>query len=191
MRPCSVFCAFILALLPTAPVAWAKDYSWSASFYAGPATNNYASQIFSGQFKVDGAMAGLALDRNLLDFGPHFRLIAEGQVTHYFSSAPTTTLNVGLGLRYERLLSNSVPVSISAYMGPSYAMAPPIYLTASGTTARYRLLNYLSAEVAFGLSRTSGWDLVFREYHRSGMYGLYATDVDEGSMLGIGLRRRF
>jgi hypothetical protein len=184
-----VVCA--LSLVLSRADALAKGTLWSATLYAGPASNDFASHIVSGKFRVQGAMVGVALDRNILYLGSGFKVVAEGQVTHYFLDQPTTTINLGLGIKYAgTAISPTMPLSVAFYMGPSYAIDPPLYTTSSGIT-RHRFLNFLSVEVAVGLPRAPGWDIVFREYHRSGMYGLYAKDVDEGSMLGVGIRRRF
>ncbi len=187
----AAFAIAMLSLTAASQGAWAKGTLWSATLYAGPASNDFASQIVSGKFRVEGAMAGVALDRNLAYLGAGFKLVAEAQATHYFMDRPTTTFSAGLGIKYDALSAGpGMPVAVAFYMGPSYAIDPPLYIV-GGTTRQPRVLNYLSAEITIGLPHARGWDLVFREFHRSGMYGLYAKDVDEGSMIGVGIRHRF
>jgi len=162
---------------------------WSATLYAGPATNNYTSQIFSGHLDIRGAMVGLAIDRNLFDLGAGFRLVGEAQAAHYFLDPSTSTFAVGLGLKYDRLsLGADIPVAVALYLGPSYSIDPPQYATDSGLV-RYRFLNYFASEATFGVS--PHWNISLRTFHRSGMYGLYARDVDEGTMIGVGIRHIF
>jgi hypothetical protein len=49
----------------------------------------------------------------------------------------------------------------------------------------------VSAEFAIQIPHTDNWDAVLRLYHRSGAWGLYAVQVDQGTMVGAGLRIRF
>lgn len=177
-------------MLGNGPVC-AEEGPWSATLYAGPATNNYASQIFHGEFHIQGPMAGLAIDRDLFYLGAGFRIVGEAQATHYFLDPPTSTFAVGLGLKYDRLsLGPNIPVTVALYLGPSYSIDPPLYPTGTGFV-RYRFLNYLSSEATFGIPGAPHWAISLRTFHRSGMYGLYARDVDEGTMIGIGIRHNF
>jgi hypothetical protein len=165
---------------------------WSATLYAGPATNNYTSQIFHGNINIQGPMLGLALDRNLAYLGAGFSLLAEGQAAHYFFSPPTTTFGLGLGIKYEMFsIAPEAPVSLAFYMGPSYSFDPPLDANGGALPQRHPFLNYLSSEVTIGIPHWPGWDVSLRSFHRSGMYGLYARGVDEGTMVGVGIRHSF
>jgi hypothetical protein len=182
--------AGILLLAPRA--AAAHPTRWSVSVYAGPGSNDYFTHIFGGKFRVEGAVAAVALDRNIVYLGDGFKLVAEAQAVQYFFDTPTTALSLGLGIKYDALsLGPDMPVAMAFYMGPSYAIDPPAYYTAAGGVKRYTWLNYLGTEFTVGIPQWRRWDFVVRGYHRSGLYGLYARDVDEGSMIGIGLRHRF
>jgi hypothetical protein len=185
--------ALLAGVLVFAPgVAAAHATRWSVSVYAGPASNDYFTHIFGGKFKVEGGAAAIALDRNVAYLGNGFKLVAEAQVVHYFFDTPTTALSLGLGIKYDALsFGPDVPVAMAFYLGPSYAIDPPIYYTAAGGVKRYTWLNYVGTEFTVRIPAREHWDFVVRGYHRSGLYGLYAHDVDEGSMIGIGLRRRF
>jgi len=165
---------------------------WSATLYAGPATNNYTSQIFHGDFGIEGPALGFALDRHLFDLGAGFSLLAEGQAVHYFLSPPTTTFGLGLGIKYDLLsIAPEVPVTVALYMGPSYSIDPPLDANGPEIPARHRFLNYLSSEVNIGIPHAPDWSVSIRSFHRSGMYGLYARGIDEGSTIGIGIRHIF
>jgi hypothetical protein len=170
--------------------AAAGTYSY-ATLYGGPSTNQFATDVLlHGHFRVAGAMAGLAIDRPLFYFGDNFALLGEAQATHYFFEHPTTTFSAGLGIRYATYVEYDIPASIAVYMGPSYALDP--FAALVGTTLRrHKFLNYVSSEITLGIPHAPGWAFSFRTFHRSGMYGLYARDVDEGSMIGIGIRRSF
>jgi len=160
--------------------------------YVGPATNNYTSQIFHGDFGVEGPALGLALDRNLFYLGAGFSLLAEAQVVHYFFNPPTTTFGLGLGIKYDLLsIAPDAPVTVALYMGPSYSLDPPLDANGPETPARHRFLNYLSSEVTIGIPHSPNWSVSLRSFHRSGMYGLYARGIDEGSTIGIGIRHIF
>ncbi|HUO98276.1 MAG TPA: hypothetical protein VMU01_06390 [Rhizomicrobium sp.] len=182
--------ASMLLLVPSA--AGAHATKWSLSVYAGPGSNDYFTHIFGGKFKVEGGVAAIALDRNVAYLGNGFKLVAEAQAVHYFFDTPTTALSLGLGLKYDALsLGPGMPVAMAFYVGPSYAIDPPLYYTTAAGVKRYTWLNYVSTEFTVGIPGSQRWAFVLRGYHRSGMYGLYAHDVDEGSMIGIGLRYRF
>jgi hypothetical protein len=182
--------AGMLLLAPGAAAAQATN--WSVSVYAGPGSNDYFTHIFGGKFKVEGGVAAVALDRNIATLGDGFKLVAEAQAVHYFFDTPTTALSLGLGLKYDALsLGPGMPVAMAFYLGPSFAIDPPAYYPAAGGVRRYTWLNYVGTEFTVRVPGQERWDFVLRGYHRSGMYGLYARDVDEGSMIGIGFRRRF
>jgi hypothetical protein len=165
---------------------------WSATLYVGPATNNYTSQIFHGDFNIEGPALGFALDRHLFDLGAGFSLLAEAQAVHYFFSPPTTTFGLGVGIKYDLLsIAPGAPVTVALYMGPSCSLDPPLDANGPEIPARHRFLNYLSSEVNIGIPHAADWSVSIRSFHRSGMYGLYARGIDEGSMIGVGIRHTF
>jgi hypothetical protein len=158
----------------------------SVTFYGGPATYQFVSQIFQGNFGVDGMMWGLAYDRGLSDLGAGFTLEAEVQATHFFNNPSSSAVAGGLGVRYDTSHWTSQASSFAFYTGPSYADDP---VRNQGHSER--LLEYVAVEFAFENINQSQWDGVIRMFHRSGAFGLYGNDADTGSMLGIGIRRRF
>lgn len=166
--------------------AVAEDVRQSVTFYAGPATHQYVSQIVQGQFAVDGMMLGLAYDRHLAKLGADFSLEAEVQVTHFFDGRSYSTAAGGLGVRYDASRWTGQAASFAFYTGPSYADAPARH---DGHSSRF--LEYVGLEFALENINQSQWDGVIRIFHRSGAFGLYAQDADTGSMLGIGIQRRF
>jgi hypothetical protein len=55
-----------------------------------------------------------------------------------------------------------------------------------------RFLNYVGIELAVPIPyHERHWDAVVRIYHRSGAWGVYSLNVDEGSMIGLGIRAKF
>lgn len=182
--------ATVLALIAFAKFAvsdsHAKSARQSVTFYGGPATRRYMSQIFfQGNVSVEGAMLGLAYDRRLADLGSGFTLETEIEVTHFFMSRPYSSVAGGLGLRYDTSRWTKQPSSFAFYSGPSYADDPARSEGKSG-----RFLEYVAVEFASAIEE-SQWEGVIRMYHRSGVFGLYGLHADTGSMLGIGIRRRF
>ena len=157
------------------------------TFYGGPPTRRYMSEIFfEGNFSVDGAMLGLAHDRRLADLGSGFTLETEIQTTHFFMSRPYSSVGGGLGVRYDTSRWTKQPSSFAVYSGPSYADDSAVSEGKSG-----RFLEYVAVEFALANILEMHWDGVIRMYHRSGGFGLYGRHTATGSMLGIGLRRRF
>lgn len=187
----------VLAVLATTAVlgtsgAWAGDghTGWSATLYGGPWTQRVVSQIVvDGNFDVSGGMVGMAVDRRLVRLGWGISLAAEGQVTQNFAGPAFTTFAAGLGFRVK--LPFALPSSFAFFTGPSYAVNPPIE---QYNTDRHQhpFLNYVGIELAVAIPHHERhWDAVLRIYHRSGAWGLYSINADEGSMIGIGLRARF
>ncbi len=179
--------AAILALLcgwmVSAGGAAAQD-EWSLSLYGGPTTDTITTQIATGHLHIIGGMAGLAANRKLADLGSGFSLMLEGQATQYFTHDAYQTLSLGVGVSFNRF-PWSTPTTLAVYLGPSYAFDPP---PIEGRPHPW--LNYVSAEYAMQIPHTDNLDWVLRLYHRSGAWGLYARNVDQGTMVGVGLRWR-
>lgn len=167
---------------------------WSATLYAGPGTDHNFTQIlgkpiiadghnYGSGFTVNNVMLGLAVDRRLVRLGWGFSFAAEGQLTAYSFGHPYGTGALGLGLQF-----NDLPgATISAFTGPSLAVNPPGPPRFHGKA----LLNYIGLEFAIRIPHSPGWDIVTRVYHRSGVWGIYSLDLDESTMVGVGLRKRF
>ena len=180
--------AWALAMFAAAP-AFAGP--WSATLYGGPWTQRVVSQIVTdGNYDVSGGMIGLAADRRLFRLGWGFSVGAEGEVTENFDGYTFTTLGVGLGFRFDNF-PWSLPTSFGAWTGPSYAINPPIeqYNT---DRRQHPWLNYVSVELAVAVPwDPRHWDAVVRIYHRSGVWGVYSINADEGTTVGVGLRAKF
>jgi hypothetical protein len=85
-------------------------------------------------------------------------------------------------------------MSVAGFTGPSWADGEPIIFTGTFHGAginpkRVAWLNYVGTEIAVGLAPS--WNGVVRYYHRSGAFGLFEPNADEGSTLGVGLQYRF
>jgi hypothetical protein len=183
--------ATVLVLIACAKFAASDSHAESArqsvTFYGGPGTRRYMSQIFfQGNVSIDGTMLGLAYDRRLADLGSGFTLETEIQVTHFFMSRPYSSVAGGFGIRYDTSRWTKQPSSFAVYSGPSYADDPALSEGKSG-----RFLEYVAVEFAVANIGEIRWDGVIRMYHRSGAFGFYGLHTDTGSMLGIGIRRRF
>lgn len=137
-------------------------------------------------------MIALAVDRRLFRLGWGFSVGAEGQITQHFGEHTYNTFALGLGFRFNDFpWSDRLPTSIAVYSGPSYAINPPIELYVP-TRRQHPFLNYLSLEIAVALPHHERhWDGVLRIYHRSGAWGVYSINADEGSMIGLGIRAKF
>jgi hypothetical protein len=185
---------FLLLLLLPAAAQAAPDRPWRASLYGGIATRNDTTDIFlKGHFHPDGARLGVALDRELADLGAGFTLEAELAAATFLSKGDETSVDLGLGVRYSfDFLGNAE--SIALMTGPSFADQPPSISTGTwhGAPIRFKRmpwLNYVGGEVAAAL--TPRWNAVLRYYHRSGAFGLFAPNADEGSTFALGLQYRF
>jgi hypothetical protein len=162
---------------------------WSATLYAGPASTAFVTQILDGKFDVNGGMVGLALDRGLFHLGSGISLAAEVEVTDFFGKYEYQTGAIGIGLRFDEFpWSDSFPMTFAIYTGPSYAPNAPLILDPKPHPDP-KFLNYVSLELGVAMNRD--WDLALRAYHRSGAWGTYSNTADVGSMIGIGIRRKF
>lgn len=185
---------WLLCLPGAAALLWSGTASagnspWSATLYAGPSATAFVTQILGGKFDVNGGMAGLAIDRGLFKLGSGISFAAEVQVTQFFGKYTYNTGALGLGFRFDEFpWSDTFPMSLAIYSGPSYAPNAPLILDPTPHPDP-KFLNFVSLEFAVQMNRN--WDASLRVYHRSGAWGTYSNTADVGSMIGIGLRRRF
>ncbi len=162
---------------------------WSVTLYGGPSSTKFVTQILGGDFEVNGGMVGLAVDRGLFRLGSGISFAAEAQVTQFFGDYSYATGAFGVGFRFDEFpWSDTLPTTFAIYSGPSYAPNAPI-IKDPKPHQDPKFLNYVSVEAGFGISRHM--DAVLRIYHRSGAWGTYSNTADVGTMIGIGLRRRF
>ena len=189
----SAFAFAFLVLLPKMAFA-EEELQTRISMYGGVATRNDTTQVFlHGHFHPDGSQIGLSLDRDLADLGSGFTLVGDVGATHFVAKGDESSVDAGIGVRYDFHLL-SIPVEVSGFTGPSWADDPPLIPTGTfhGTPINFKRnewLNYVGVEVAVGL--TSHLDAVTRYYHRSGAFGLFQPNADEGSTLGFGILYKF
>lgn len=179
----------------------AADRPWSITLYGGPAIYTVFTETLNGQGRWNSGMVGVAVDRHLAYLGWGWSLMGEAQVQQFFGGgakdffAGTGTysaISLGLGIENHAFpWSRSVPTSFSAYIGPSYAFDPPMAYSIPSWGSRKALLNYLGIEFAVAVPPRDDVDVVFRLFHRSGVWGIYTNDAEEVSVLGVGLRYRF
>ena len=181
-------------ILCSAPSAYAGNNKagWSVTLYGGPASHSRVSDIFQGLGHLNGGMVGLAVDKDLFDLGWDISVAAEAQLTGYLFDTYYGTGALGIGVRFHHFPWDNT--SLGIYSGPSYAVDPPKVADYHyGPSYRMRkFLNYVGVEFAVAIPHYARhWDMVMRIYHRSGAWGLYSKNVDEGSMVGVGIRARF
>lgn len=164
---------------------------WTATVYGGPWTQRVVSQIVEdGYYDVSGGMIALAIDKRLFRLGAGFSISAEGEIAQNFGGSTFTTFGLGLGLRYSDF-PWTLPTSLAIYSGPSYAINPPMEMYYTDKRQHY-FLNYVGIEFAFAIPHHERhWDGVIRIFHRSGAWGVYSINADEGLTLGVGLRAKF
>lgn len=182
----------LLCSLLAAPLHAALAETRLTAYGGVDTTYSFTQVVNGGKFYPNANLMGLAADTSLADLGWGFTLEGEGQVAHFFNGLDYTTLNAGLGVRYA--FPWSWPTSLAVYSGPSWADNPPVIATKSFNGrptgyARKKWLNYVGAELAVKVS--GNWSGVVRFYHRSGAFGLYAEDADEGNVIGGGIQYRF
>jgi len=193
--PVRMLMTCLLMLIPlSASANEAMDQPWRISGFGGIATRNDTTQVFlHGQFHPDGERLGFAVDRALADLGSGFTLEGEGAVATFLTKSSETSFDLGLGVRYSfPVLGNES--SVAMFTGPSFADQPPLIATGTwhGAPINYKRnpwLNYVGAEIATAVA--PDWNAVLRYYHRSGAFGLFQPNADEGSTFAVGLQYRF
>ena len=182
-------------LLATPALADTYDNDpWRVSIYGGIATRNDTSQLFlHGHFHPDGNQIGVSLDRDLFQLGERWHVVGELGATRFMYKSHEASVELGLGLRYDMHIFGD-PFSISGFTGPSWADGEPVISTGTfhGVPIDYKKnpwLNYVGAE--FALQIAPQWNAIARYYHRSGAFGLFEPQADEGSTLGFGLQYKF
>lgn len=172
----------------------AVSLPWRLSVYGGIGTRLDTSDIFlGGHFHPDGSQIGISLDRDLAELGSGFTLVGEAGATRFVAKSSETSAEIGLGVRYDFTLLGD-PVSLAGFTGPSWATGEPTIPTGTfhGVGINFRKvpwLNYVGTEIAFHL--TGSWNGVIRYYHRSGAFGLFEPNADEGSTIGFGVQYSF
>ncbi|HUO90122.1 MAG TPA: hypothetical protein VMU08_13165 [Rhizomicrobium sp.] len=164
---------------------------WSITLYGGPATHTIFTDFLAGRYTWDSGMIALAADRRIAHVGWGIDLVAEGQIQQFAFGHGYTSLALGIGGEFHGFpWKDRVPTTVSIFAGPTYSFGPPQIYPSDEFGSRKSLLNYVSLEVAVGLPQTRHWDVVFRIYHRSGMWGIYTLDPDEVTVIGGGIRLR-
>jgi hypothetical protein len=168
---------------------------WSVSLYAGPWTDRYTSEIFfHGQVTPIAGLAAIAVDGSLFHIGKNFAFEVEAQYVRHFSGYEDNTFALGIGIRYAIPKREGwMPMSFALYIGPSYSQNPHMRITDHDYAGPgENFLNYLSVEIAIGIPGHDHWDAIGRYFHRSSTFGVYHGHItDEGSGIGLGVRRRF
>lgn len=189
------FALFALCPMTIAEPAQGNDRPWAVSLYYGPSSTKYFCAFLQDwNMHPTATMLGLTLDRRIADLGYDISLMAETQVTAYFFGHTNATFALGIGLQFDRLFGFE-RTSFAIYTGPSYATDPPYtsigYKNRVWQSARDTFLNAVGVEFATAMPDTENWDVTFRIYHRSGMFGVYSNSDDDGLMFGLGAKYHF
>ncbi len=195
MRRLTLWAAsFYFATMMGAQAAILGASPWSVTLYFGPSSPKFFSWVIrSGRLQATGAMVGLAVDRRLAYLGWGVSLAGEAQITQYGFGHSDTSFALGLGIEAKDPFGIS-GTRLSAFTGPSYSVDPPLFVIWDTTFVpayRKKLLNYVGIEYAVQLPGSEHWSGVFRFYHRSGAFGIYNSQTDDGIALGLGVRYGF
>ncbi len=146
-----------------------------------------------GHFHPGGNQIGVSLDHDFANLGSGFTLVGELGATRFVAKSRETSAEIALGVRYDFDVLGE-PVGVSGFTGPSWASGEPTIPTGTfyGVGINYKKvpwLNYVGTEIAVKL--VGNWSGVVRYYHRSGAFGIFEPNADEGSALGFGVQYRF
>ena len=168
-------------------VAVEPDRLWSVSAFGGIYTNrDFGSTI--GRWPDDtenDQMIALSVSRQIGQWGRHLTWEVEGLFAEHFGKSGSYRYNYEemaafIVLRYHTFPWNRyVRTSFAMGEGISYTTQVPYHeQNKAGEDGYHRFLNYLMAELTFGVPSVPSLNLVYRIHHRSGIYGLIG---DQGS----------
>jgi hypothetical protein len=174
------------------------DRLWSVSAFGGVYTNrDFGSTISRWPDDTENdQMIALSVSRRIGQWGRHLTWEVEGLFAEHFGKSGSYRYNYEemaafIVLRYHTFPWNRyVRTSFAMGEGISYTTQVPYHEQyKAGDDGYHRFLNYLMAELTFGVPSVPSLNLVYRIHHRSGIYGLIG---DQGSnYYCIGVRFSF
>ncbi len=92
-------------------------------------------------------------------------------------------------LRYELPWGDTLPTTLAIGDGLSFATElPPLEAASHTNDGARQLLNHLVLELTVAPPRTTGWQLLFRIHHRSGVFGLFDGVHGGSNVIALGVR---
>ena len=163
----------------------------SITLYGGPATSAVLLDVI--KLRIPDLMPfGIVVgnyEREVVTLSEIFAIDALGGVSYMFDTLPTWEIHAGGALRlhsvpWERVLPGTMALGV----GVSYASNIPNSEATLATSARF--LFHLLIDFEFYLTRDRKWSLLFRDHHRSGVFGLFGNVVGGSDYLCLGIRTK-
>ncbi len=175
------------------------DDDWYIAVRGGVSSPDRFMDFFrlQARFEAENIIV-LDVGRNVFHWKDIATLAVEGQVAEHWGVQEYQEANVVVIGRVH-ILPNTLPVatSIAVGTGLSYTSTTPIIETDEqkeknyGTTETSRLLHYLMAEAAFGITKKPKIETFVRIHHRSGIFGLMSDPHAGSNFLTGGIRVYF
>ena len=165
-----------------APSSYEPTYPWGIAFSRGYITTNNLEDVLAFQYQPNGT--GLyALDLSYQPGPDHwYQYLSSGfgaqvEFTANFtdlmdpSGSDILQFNPYFAFRWKNFPWNSYLVTtVAAGEGVSFSSDVP---TVEKVNTSTNFLNYLTFEITFSLPNTPQWQVIYKVYHRSGMWGLF------------------
>ncbi len=178
------------------------DFPWAVMGFWGRLTNDEIAQVMAFQYTLNAErLYSLEVSHQLAADNP-VRLFFQPLVTTVEVAANGTYRDDPVGSIYEfnpYFLVRWANFPWNKYLATSFAIGEGISYDTQPLPMEYdeegnpgpRLLNYLMFEATFALPKYPQLELVWRIHHRSGVFGLYSSEVTGSTAVGVGIRYRF
>lgn len=182
----------LLLWLSLAHAANAADY---LTLYLGKYSDDRLGDVLLSKpvAYMDSYLGVAAWSRAFAFDSPAHRWEVEAQAGKHLRTQHHWEFNLLALYRWQRFpWRNTLQTSVAIGDGLSYATTtPPLEAASTTNVGATRLLNYILVETTFAPPAVTGWSLVVRVHHRSGVYGLF-DDVEGGSnVLAAGIKLRY
>jgi hypothetical protein len=182
-------------LIATAAAAQKKTHGqWFVSYYAGQYSDTAFNEIirFNTEFESSYVHV-LSMGKELGLYKDIIQNELEAQVSKHTGDQDHEEINGVFTLRWLPFWwDDFLDTSFAFGNGISYATEdPPLEIRDSDDDETSKWLYYFLVEMAFGVPKTTDWDLFLRIHHRSSVFGAIDNVIAGSNFVGLGIRYRF
>ncbi len=190
---------WMLILLPyliaaTADAGEKTNDQWFASYYVGQYSDTAFNEIIRFNTELESSYVHvLSVGKELGVYKDIIQYELEGQVSKHDGGQDHEEINGVFTLRWLPFWwDNYLDTSFAFGNGLSYATEdPPLEIRDSDDDETSKWLYYFLVEMAFGVPKSTNWDVFMRIHHRSSVFGAINNVTAGSNFVGLGLRYRF
>lgn len=189
----TILVALAAVLMINIPKTAEAREDWAITLFgAVQATGDMGGTFVSPDFDKDYSFWALALSRKIHPLTEDIDIEVEGQVLKHMGKQYHEEVNVFLVGRWLTFPWNSyINTTLAIGNGLSYSIKTAKLEERLYGEKTAQLLNGIMFEGTFDLPSYTGWSLVWRVHHRSGVFGLFDGVYGAANAMGIGLKYRF